>query len=184
MMMRKAKGALAGQWVSAVVATLILMVILGAVSATYLGELVLYGPLMFGYILFMMCLVDTRVSNMDLLFKGFSRFVETLVAGLIYTVAVSIGSLLLIVPGIIVGLGLSMTIFIMAEDDKISGIDALQQSWNMMQGHKMELFMLNIRFIGWGLLCLLTCGIGYLWLMPYMYVTNLYFYRQLRYGSY
>ena len=101
---------------------------MGAASCTYIGELVLFGSLSFGYFLFIGCLVDTKAMNLNLLFKGFDRFVETLIAGLLYSVAVSIGTALLIVPGIIIGLGFSMTFFIMADDPNISGIDALKMS--------------------------------------------------------
>lgn len=140
---------------------------------------------MVGYFLFLGCLVDTGVSKVDLIFSMFSkRFAETLVAGLLFSLATSIGFFLLIVPGIIVGLGLGLTFFIMADDQNITGLDALKQSWEMMKGHKWDLFCLNIRFIGWMLLAMLTCGIGFFWLCPYIYMANYNFYRQLRYGTF
>lgn len=182
--MRKAKMQLANHWGDAAIGSLIYLVILAAVSCTYVGELILTGPLSLGYVLFIGCLIDTKVSKLDLLFSGFNRFVETLIAGLLLTLAVSIGAALLIVPGIIAGLGLSMTFFIMADDRNISGIDALKQSWAMMNGHKWDLFCLEVRFIGWILLACLTCGIGFIWLYPYMLTATMNFYRQLRYGTF
>ena len=182
-LMRKAKEQLAGNWTNAVVATLIYLVIEGAACSTTIGELILIGPLTFGYVLYMACLADTRVNNFSLLFKGFDRFVETLVAGLIISVLAAVGFALLIVPGIIISCGLSMTFFIMADDPNISGLDALQMSWNMMNGQKMNFFCLGLRFLGWALLCVLTCGIGFLWLQPYMTLAFLNFYRNLRYGT-
>lgn len=183
-MMRQAKARLAGHWTDAVVATLIYVAILGAASFTYVGSLIIVGPMTLGYVIYLMSLADTSGSDYNLLFVGFHRFAETLVAGLLVTLAASIGFALLIVPGIIVSLGFSMTFFIMADDKDISGIDAMKQSWEMMQGHKWELFCLMIRFIGWYLLCLLTFGIGSLWLQPYVTVTQLNFYRQLRHGTF
>lgn len=182
--MRKAKAQLAGQWTNAVLGTLVYVLVNAVLCSTYVLELVFGGPVMFGYVLFMACLCDTRSSRFELLFKGFERFVETLLAGLILTVAVSIGTALLIVPGIIMATGFGMTFFIMADDANIGGVDALKQSWNMMDGHKMDLFCLWLRFIGWGLLCVLTCGIGFIWLIPYMTASTLNFYRSLRYGTY
>ena len=184
MFMRRAKAQLAGQWMYAAIGTLIYLAILSAASFTYIGDLIIYGPLTLGYILFLSRLVDTKNNNFDILFVGFNRFVETLVAGLLYSLATSIGTCLLIVPGIIIGLGFSMTFFIMADDPNISGIDALKMSWNMMQGHKWDLFCLQLRFIGWILLAIITCGIGFLWLYPYMLTATLNFYRQLRYGTF
>lgn len=183
-LMRKAKAQLADNWANAAIATLIYMTILTASSFTYVAQLILTGPLTFGYVLFMACIVDTHANNLNLLFKGFERFADTLVAGLLYSIAVSIGCALLIVPGIIAALGFSMTFFIMVDDANISGIDALKMSWNMMKGHKWDLFCLLIRFIGWILLSIITLGIGFFWLQPYMTVTTLNFYRSLRYGTY
>ncbi len=182
--MRKAKAQLAGQWMEAALGSLIYIVLMAAVSATYIGELILYGPLTLGYVLFISRLVDTKNNGLDILFSGFNRFVETLIAGLLYTVAVSIGTALLIVPGVILALGFGMTFFIMADDQNISGIDALKMSWNMMQGHKWDFFCLQLRFIGWILLAIITCGIGFFWLYPYMLTASLNFYRQLRYGTF
>lgn len=182
--MRKAKMQLANHWGEAAIATLIYLVIGAAASCTYIGEFILCGPLSFGYVLYLCCLIDTKTSKLDLLFSGFNRFVETLIAGLLYSLAVTVGTALLIVPGIILGLGFSMTFFIMADDQNISGIDALKQSWAMMTGHKWDLFCLELRFIGWILLAIITCGIGFIWLYPYIMAATLNFYRQLRYGTY
>lgn len=183
-MLRKAKMQLADNWLNVAIATLIIYVIIGAASFTYVGELLLTGPMYFGFALYIMCVADTRRSDLNLLFKGFERFVDTMVAGLLYTLLVGIGTALLIVPGIIAMCGLSMTFFIMAEDKTISGVDALQLSWNMMRGHKWDYFCLMMRFFGWFLLACLTCGIGFLWLYPYVIATTYNYYRQLRYGSY
>lgn len=183
-MMRRAKERLAGNWGSAVVATLVYLVISAVAGSVYVGELLLYGPLCLGYILYITALFDTRTDNLNLLFSGFNRFVQTMVAGLLYAIAVSIGMALLIVPGIILMCGFSMTFFIMAEDPNISGVDALKASWNMARGYKWDIFCFGLRFLGWFLLCLLTCGIGLLWLYPYITASMLCYYRRLRYGAF
>lgn len=183
-MKRSAKTALSGIWLKAAVATLLYVVILGVASSTYLGELLLAGPLGFGYVLFTMCLVDTGNSDLNMMFKGFDRFVQTLVAGLVMSLAVGLGFMLLIVPGIILALGFSMTYFIMADNAEISGIDALQESWNLMKGHKGDYFRLWLNFIGWWLLCIVTLGIATLWAKPYWTAASLNFYRRIRFGTF
>ena len=50
----------------------------------------------------------------------------------------------------------------------------------MMKGHKMDFFILGLRFLPWAILCLFTLGIGFLWLGPYMQVTYAKFYDRLR----
>lgn len=184
MMMRRAKAQLANNWISVAVGTLIYSVLMFICGSTYILELVLYGPLTFGYYLYVSCIMDTRQNNLSLLFKGFERFVETFLAGLLIMLAVIFGTLLLIVPGIIVSLGFSLTFFIMIDNPHISGLDAMNESWNMMKGQKWNLFCLLLRFFGWYLLCILTCGIGYLFLTPYVVATVQNFYRKLRYGTF
>lgn len=174
---------LRGQWGSAAIATLIFCLINGAASAAYLSILIV-GPMSVGYILYLMKLVDHKVSDFNTLFQGFNNFANTLVAGILVSLIEVVGFCLLIVPGIIAALGLSMTFFIMAEDSTISGTDAMKQSWEMMKGHKWELFCLCCRFIGWLLLCIITCGILTLWINPYIEVSFLNFYRNLKYGQY
>lgn len=184
MMMRKAKQQLAGHWGEVAVGTLIYLAIMAVASSTTVAELLVFGPLTFGYVLYISCIADTRINNFNLLFRGFERFVETLVAGLLVSLAVGLGYVLLIVPGIIVGCGLSMTFYIMADDPNISGIDAISRSWEMMKGHKWDFFCLQFRFIGWIILGIITCGIAMIWVEPYMTAANLNFYRRLRYGTY
>ena len=184
MLMRRAKAQLEGKWVNVAVGSLIYIVLMAVASSTYLLELIVEGPLTFGFYLYLACNIDTGQNNLNLLFKGFERFSDTLVAGLLFSLAVGIGFILLIVPGIIAACGLAMTFFIMVDEPNISGIDALQKSWNMMRGRKWEYFCLNLRFIGWILLSILTCGIGFIFLQPYMVATSQNFYRKLRYGTF
>lgn len=179
-----ARGLIRGYALPAMVGTLIVSLIGAAAGATYALSLLIAGPLSVGYVLFIMKIMDEREADYNLLFAGFNNYVNTLVAGLLYSVIVFLAFLLLIFPGIIAACGLSMTYMIMAEDDKINGVDALQKSWNMMQGHKWEFFCLNCRFIGWILLSLLTFGILYLWVEPWMQMSYINFYRKLKYGQY
>lgn len=184
MLMRRAKAQLQNKWVNVALGSLIFLALMAIASGTYLVEFIVYGPLTFGYFLYIACNVDTSQNNLNLLFKGFERFGDTLVAGILVSLATSFGLILLIVPGIIVACGLGMTFFIMVDDPNISGIDAMQQSWNMMKGQKWNLFCLWFRFIGWALLSVLTCGIGFIFLYPYITTATLNFYRKLRYGTY
>ena len=50
----------------------------------------------------------------------------------------------------------------------------------MTYGHKMELFVLGLSFIGWELLGVLTLGIGYIWIIPYMQATFTNAYKSLK----
>ena len=72
-----------------------------------------------------------------------------------------------------------MTFWILAEDKQIGPHDALKKSYNMMRGNKWKFCCLTCRFIGWFLLSILTLGIGFLWLLPYLYVSSGNFYNEI-----
>ena len=73
----------------------------------------------------------------------------------------------------------AMSDYILAENPQIPVSEALRESARMMKGNKWRLFCLELSFIGWGFLCLLTCGIGYLWLRPYMYQAEAALYHEI-----
>jgi len=58
--------------------------------------------------------------------------------------------------------------------------ECLNRSRRMMDGYKMKLFLLDLSFIGWVLLSIITCGIGMLWVIPYMQTARVEFYEQLK----
>jgi uncharacterized membrane protein len=88
--------------------------------------------------------------------------------------------LLLIIPGIIAAISYSLTFYIIADDDTIKPMEAIDKSKQMMDGYKWKYFFLALRFLGWALLCILTLGIGFLWLIPYVQVTFAKFYDDVK----
>ena len=89
-------------------------------------------------------------------------------------------SLLLIIPGIIKAFAYSQAMYIIAENPEMNAMDALKRSEEMMKGHKMEMFVLGLSFIGWILLGMLTLGLLYIWLLPYMNATMTIFYNNIK----
>jgi uncharacterized membrane protein len=113
------------------------------------------------------------------LFDGFKQFGNALGAYLLMLLIIILGFVLLIVPGIIAALALSQTFNIMHDEPNLGPIEAMKKSHEMMKGHRGDYFLLNLSFIGWALLCILTIGIGFLFLAPYASVTNAIFYNNL-----
>ena len=93
-------------------------------------------------------------------------------------------SLLFYIPGIIKACSYSQTMFILAENPTLGAREAIDQSKAMMEGHKMEYFVLLLSFIGWAILGVFTFGILCIWLMPYMEATFANFYKSVKSGSY
>lgn len=90
---------------------------------------------------------------------------------------------LVIIPAILAQLRYSMTYFTVADDPEVGAIDAIRRSKQMMDGNKWKFFCLQCRFIGWGLLCIPTLGIGLLWLVPYFWTSVARFYEDLLAGQ-
>jgi uncharacterized membrane protein len=89
-------------------------------------------------------------------------------------------SLLFIIPGIVKCFSYSMTPFILEEHPELGANEAIDHSRAMMKGHKFDLFWLYLSFIGWGILCIPTLGIGTFWLIPYMQTAQASFYEDVK----
>ena len=89
-------------------------------------------------------------------------------------------SLLFVIPGIVKSYSYSMMFYVMAENKKIGPQKAMDISKILTQGHKADLFMLDLSFLGWMILCGFSCGIGFIWLLPYMTMTETYAYYDLK----
>ncbi len=77
----------------------------------------------------------------------------------------------------------SLTQFIGNDNLQMSGKEIVEESQKLMEGHRLELFVLEISFLGWILLSILTFGIGLLWVIPYMQITTIKFYEKLANNS-
>lgn len=152
---------------------------MGIAGILGLAQFVMGGAVQLGYSTFLLKQHDHRELDFNDLFSQFHRFGQGFAQALLRSLYTFLWSLLLVIPGIIKGIGYSMTPFIMADNPDMSASDAITASTELMKGHKGDLFVLGLTFIGWELLCLLTLGIGYLWLNPYMNATYAAFYRQI-----
>ena len=69
---------------------------------------------------------------------------------------------------------------ILKDDPQLKYDAAIEKSMRMMEGHKMKLFVLDLTFLGWILLGIITCGLGLLWIEPYMVMAHAAFYETLK----
>lgn len=176
-----ARSQLAGHWGGGILSCLIYSIITGAVSgAGGIVNLIIGGPLELGLIAYFLKLKRQGDAQLEVLFQGFRQFESSLVVYIVRMVFVLLWSLLLIVPGIIAALRYSMALYILHDNPELSGTDAINKSKEMMEGFKSKLFGLYLSFIGWGVLCLLTIGVGFLWLFPYIKASEAHFYEELK----
>ena len=191
----RAKEQLRGNWAVAIgtvlVSNIILQVEMGYKVASKLGmdgmsysldliTLLLGGVISVGLCRFLLDMATKRREpRFDTLFSNFNIYLKTLGLNILITLAVLAGTLLFIVPGIIVSLMFSQAFYILSEDPSKSITQCINESVNLMNGHKWDLFYLNLTFIGWWLLSILTFGIAALWVAPYQKLTEANFYLDL-----
>lgn len=112
--------------------------------------------------------------------NGWGCYFNLVCTQLLMCLFVFLWSLLLIVPGIMKAFSYSMVYFILLDHPEYSSRQLLRKSSEMMYGHRMELFVLYLRFIPWVLLGIITCGIAFLWVGPYVTAAFSEFYLQLK----
>lgn len=181
--MREAKNDLSGNWGLAVVTFLVFIIISGILSLIPFVTFFISGPFTLGLIIWAQKLNRNQYPQVGNIFDGFQNFGTAFIAYLLMALAVIVGLLCFIIPGIIVALGLSMTMYIIEDKPHISASDALQESWELMKGQKLNYFVLGLRFLPRVLLSIITLFIGLLWIVPWMQVTMAKFYNYLAYGN-
>jgi len=162
---------LKGKWGLVVGAVLLNAIIISAASkipyTLSLGSMIITGPLQLGMAIFTLSVFRNEASKIELLFKGFNNFATSLTAYLLTVLYTLLWSLLLIVPGVIKSLSYSMTMYIIADESTISAQDAITKSMKMMDGFKLKLFLLKLRFIAIPFVVILTSvGIAFSALYP------------------
>ena len=138
-------------------------------------------PMAYSFILLFLDFIrgekEKLVGKLFGFFKNYGRAFGTAFMVTLYTF---LWSLLLVIPGIIKALAYSMTYFISKDHPEYSIDECIEASKRMMDGHKGELFVLGLSFIGWFLLGILTLCIGFLWLSPYFRTTIAHYYEELK----
>lgn len=142
-------------------------------------HLILGGVIQLGYVQYLLKQYNKANFEVRDLFSQFDRFGQGFAQAFLRGLYTFLWALLLIIPGIVKSYSYAMTPFIMAENPEMTANEAIKASMEMMDGHKSELFMLDLTFIGWDLLCILTLNLGHLVLNPYKNAAHTVFYKNL-----
>ena len=178
-----AKERLSGNWGTAIGVGIVAALILGSSTAVSVGivGIILGGVVAYGLVTFFMQLFKLRKVPFNTMFSGFDRFGTTCWAGILQGLLIFAWSLLLIIPGIIKAFAYAMTFYILNDNPEMTAREAITASKEMMRGHKGELFVLYLSFLGWHLLSILTFGILEIcYVAPYQSATEAAFYENLK----
>lgn len=135
------------------------------------------GSFMVGVIMFSLRFKRGEDPEVAVLFEGFKYYGATLGLYLWYLLWVLLWTILLIIPGVIKSISYSMCFYVLADNPKIGIKNALNISKKITKGYKGKIFVFNLAFTGW---VVLSCGIGLLWLIPYMQISYANLYDQLK----
>ncbi len=194
----QALGSLRYKWSPAVVGSLAYFLCVGLVSFvseiaisragvyysffTFIPVFFIYMPLAYGY---MNAIREYYLnSNAEVarnVFRMPLRFYMDVVWTMFYMcVKIFLWSLLFLIPGIVKSFSYAMTPFVLHDEPDLNAGEAIAKSARMMRGHKMDIFLLELSFIGWFILGALSCGIAYFWIFPYYTATIAAFYEGLK----
>lgn len=184
-LIKKGYESITGNWLYAIAAVVIYSLITSAFSNSLDGwgsllSLFLGGAMSVGLSYFFLNLLRKKPIRIEDIFYGFQNYLPTLVAGVLLSIAVGLGFVLLVVPGIIIALGLSQTFFILADNPEMDGVEALKKSWSIMDGHKADYFVLVLLFILMVIAGILAFVVGIFFVLPIIYATTAHFYEQVK----
>jgi len=182
----KARMQLSGNWGAAFLVTLMAqcLTFLGYWSTTLnnspefsLLVFIFTGPLDVAAACFFIKIALNRPASVNDFFSGLTYFVKAFLVTALAGVLVAIGFVLFIVPGVILSCMFALTSFIVAQNPQIGVIDAIKLSHRLTNGHKFDIFITYLTFLGWLLLGALTLGLADLYVFPYVRTTfaNMYF---------
>lgn len=198
----EALAALRGNWANALVATIILVALAlffssnDAINSYYqrivINPFIGYSlsfvslfvllPLAVGYSNSMRVLLETgdnRLTN-NSFSLGFGNWLHVVWGMILSTIYIFLWTLLLIIPGIIKSYSYALTPYILVEHPEMSANEAIEESMRLMDGHKFDLFYLQLSFIGWAILSILSLGLGFFWLIPYQMTAQAAFYKDIK----
>jgi len=135
--------------------------------------------LQLGAIKLLWALVTGRRGTFGMLFDGGPYFVFGLITSIAVVLIVTVGLFFVIVPGIVAALATSFALYEVVVRDR-GPIEAIQRSWKLTEGHKLELFAFGIVLaLGGAVATVVTCGVGYLAVLPVVALAQAVMYQSL-----
>ena len=171
------------RWLVAIALTLLHYFIAYVVeSAVGLGSLALSGALTFGFNRTMVQIYRGHTPKFETYFDGFQHFMQTLILFLLITTICMVGFVLFVIPGLIAGVGLSQSFYVLQERPELGAIEALKESWRLVwsQGHFWKVVGLSLLSLFVILLGVLAFGVGLFFAIPVVSVANAGLYDELK----
>ena len=169
---------------------ILLMIVISVIGAgisesSYTGNLIITfltqlatAPLTVGIYWCLLCIVRTGKYTTHDIFKFFKYCWLIVLLQILISIFTWLWMLLLIIPGIIAAISYSMSFYIFAESEE-KPMECIRKSKALMKGYKADYFIFCLSFLGWFLLGAFTCGILYIWIIPYFQFATSVYYNEL-----
>ena len=152
-------------------------------ASSFAGNIIvsaILAPISISLTLMYLGMIKGENPNISDMFAGFSFWIKTIIFMFLHSFLLVLWYMLFIVPGIIKGYSYAMAPYIFAENPDKEAMECITESRKMMKGYKLDLFALQLSFLGWIIVGILTLGIGFIWITPYMRATTANFYNELK----
>lgn len=134
-----------------------------------------------GYVCYLLSFVRGQKQEWKSIFTYAKEHWKTsLVAGIIVSLISMVGSILLVIPGIIAQIGLTFWAHVSVDNPDLGAMDVVKKAWNLTKGYKFSIFVFMLSFIGWAILAELTLGLLLIWLFPYIAVATALVYESIK----
>lgn len=172
-----------GNWSNLVLISLVFCIIAFFTAGSFPLVLFVYCPLALGLVITIMHFVRrTKSVSVEDLFSAFNAqfYWKSMGLGILVWVYTFLWSLLLLVPGVIKGCSYFLAPYILVDNPEITAEEAICRSMRLMEGHKMQLFLMSLGYFFLFMLSSLLLFIPMIWLVPYYTVAYVKFYEEVK----
>ncbi len=169
-------------WLLLAIAYIVISAVISTSTVFIVGPILIVGPIT---ISMARILINSATTNTDVdlaeLLHGFKNDISgNILLGFMYSLFIFLWSLLFVIPGIIKTYSYSMCFYIKNDNPEKDWKECLNESQIMMYGHRWQLFLLDLSFIGWYIVGALCFGIGTYFVIPYHQMSYANFYLALK----
>lgn len=136
-----------------------------------------------GYMSYALGVSRKKTVRLENLGDGFFSFWKLVAIFILTWIFILLWSLLFIIPGLIAMYRYRLAYYIALDHPELGPLECIRESKRLIDGYKLELFILDLSFLGWHILGALTFGIALIFKLPYIEVTYALFYQELAYPS-
>lgn len=136
-------------------------------------------PLSFGALVYLVKFVRKEPYELKDIFGYYSKFWPIFALNFLMGLFIGLWSLLFLIPGIIAAISYTMSMLIMVDGEE-DAMECLRKSKAMMKGYKWDFVVFHLSFILWHLLGMVTLGIAYIYVWPYIMVSEVLYYEELK----